>query len=94
MVSHAKRAKKLGLPFDLCENDFEIPAVCPLLKIPLYVAIGKKTHRHNSPTLDRIDNVKGYVKGNVWVISQQANSMKGEMSVEEVMALTTEFEHG
>jgi len=68
------RAKTKGIPFDIEISDIIIPEVCPILKIPL-----KKTidgDRHHSPSLDRIDNEKGYTKGNIQVISNKANSMK------------------
>ena len=39
----------------------------------------------NSPSLDRMDNSKGYVKGNVQVISHKANSMKFSASKDELL---------
>ena len=42
----------------------------------------------NSPSLDRIDPGKGYVKGNVQVISMQANRMKNDGSIEELLLLS------
>lgn len=82
MLSGAKlKAKKKGLEFDLTIEDIIIPETCPLLNIPL----GKKNVKisENSPTLDRIDNSKGYIKGNIWVISNRANKMKGDFSIKE-----------
>lgn len=37
-----------------------------------------------SPSLDRIDSSKGYVKGNVRVISARANMLKNNATVEEL----------
>jgi uncharacterized membrane protein len=51
----------------------------------LFSADGYRTK--NSFSLDRVDNTKGYVKGNVKVISFWANQMKGNMDVEQVEAL-------
>ena len=83
MVVRAKdRAAKRGLDFNLTVDDIEIPEVCPLLEIP--IIIGNKDDYENSPSLDRKDNTKGYIKGNVWVISKKANSMKNSATPEEL----------
>ena len=37
-----KRAKQKNLPFDIDETDITIPAVCPVLGIPLEAGTGKK----------------------------------------------------
>ena len=81
------RAKLRGLPFDLSFDDIVIPAVCPILGIPIvcYAGRGRPGGRMDSPSLDRIDNDKGYVKGNVQVISHKANSMKFTASAEELL---------
>ena len=45
---------------------------------------GSSGGRFNSPALDRIDNTKGYIRGNVWVISHRANQMKVDANIEEL----------
>jgi len=42
--------------------------------------------------LDRIDNNKGYIKDNVWVISRKANTIKNNASLEELKALVAALE--
>lgn len=79
------RAKKLGVDFNLTIEDIEIPDVCPLLNILLYSEGGKIID--NSPSLDRIDSKQGYVRGNVWVISHKANTMKSDASLDEIERL-------
>lgn len=77
------RASKKGLDFDLDISDIVIPACCPVFGIPLFVNEGKKGACPNSPTLDRIDQSKGYVKGNIWVISSKANTLKSYGTLED-----------
>lgn len=82
--SHAKiRAKKSGLPFDLEISDVKIPKICPILEIPIYV--GDEYRKWNSPSIDKIDNQKGYTKDNIRVISYMANHMKAHASKEELL---------
>ncbi len=76
------RAKKKGIEFSLSVEDIAVPDVCPVLGIPLYTNRGKAGP--NSPSIDRIDNKKGYILGNVQVISYRANMLKGDASIEEV----------
>lgn len=55
---------------------------CPLLGIAVFSGKGKMSN--SSPTLDRIVPSKGYVQGNVWVISQLANRMKSDLTVAQL----------
>lgn len=80
MLKDAKyRAKKQGLPFNLTEDDFEIPTHCPALGLTL-----RRRHRDLSPSLDRLVPELGYVKGNVIVVSNRANRMKNDATVHEL----------
>lgn len=38
----------------------------------------------DSYSLDRIDSSKGYIKGNVWVISLRANRIKNDSTPDEL----------
>lgn len=76
------RAIKYNYDFNITEDDIIIPKVCPLLNIPIFC--GDKDNYENSPSLDRIDNNKGYIKDNVWVISKKANSMKNSATFNEL----------
>jgi hypothetical protein len=61
-----------------------IPIVCPILGIPIIKEVTNKLGpKTTSPSIDRIDNSKGYIKGNVQVISNKANVMKGNSTPEE-----------
>lgn len=44
------------------------------------------------PTLDRIIPNKGYVKGNIQIISQRANVIKNDASAEEIMKVAKYME--
>ncbi|NEU96029.1 hypothetical protein [Bradyrhizobium uaiense] len=77
-----QRARKSSLEFSIGWSDFEIPEVCPLRGVPLKVGSGQ--HTDDSPTLDRKDPRRGYVKGNVWVISHKANRLKGDFTPNEL----------
>ena len=86
MLLNAKhRAKKKGIPFEISLSDIQIPNQCPITLMPLVLGEGKI--KLNSPTLDRIDITKGYVPGNVAVISNRANYNKGDFSIEEIERL-------
>ncbi len=77
-------AKRFNIAFDISHKDISIPEECPYLKIPLEYVVGDG-YRENAPSIDRIDNSKGYVKGNVEVISRKANTMKSNASTEELL---------
>lgn len=86
MYQNAKRrAKEKNLQFDLNVADIKVPAICPLLGIPLFKVGGKITE--NSPSVDRRDPNRGYVKDNIWVISYKANSAKSNCTLQELELL-------
>ena len=80
VMSAKHRANKRGLPFDLTTKDIRIPALCPVLGIPLIQ--GGRTG--NSPSLDRIDNTKGYTKDNIVMVSLRVNRLKNDATLEEL----------
>lgn len=86
------RARKYNMDFDLTLDDFILPAKCPLLDIELQVNKGRNSVKHNSFSLDRIDSSKGYIKGNVWVISMLANSIKSNATLEDIQTLSKNWE--
>lgn len=77
------RCKKNGIEFNIKPEDIKSVNVCPLLKIPLVVRVGCGKN-YDSPSLDRIDPQKGYVKGNVRVISSLANNIKSYATPEQI----------
>ena len=77
-----RRTKKKGLNFDLTKEFvkklWEIDnKICPILKEKYVFGIKKKDL---NPSIDRFDNNKGYVKGNIKFISHKANAFKGNIT--------------
>ena len=88
MYKRAKdRAKKYNYEFNLEEEDIIIPELCPLLEVPF--VLGEKGDYAYTPTIDRIDNSKGYTKDNISIITMKANSMKNSASFEELQKFCT-----
>jgi len=77
------RVKINNIEWNLKLEDIpEIPKKCPLLNIEL--KLDNKKTSYNSPSLDRIDNSKGYIKGNIQIISHRANTLKRDSTFEEI----------
>lgn len=78
-----KRAKLKGIEFSITKEDLGVhPIWCPVLGIELqYSQIGRQ--QANSASLDRYDNTKGYIPGNVNIISLRANELKRDGSLQE-----------
>lgn len=77
-------AKTRNLEFNISEEDIEIPIYCPYLNIKLT----SKVESCNHPTtisIDRIDSSKGYIKGNIQIISRLANLMKSYATTEQLL---------
>ena len=80
-------AKEHGVEFSLLYEDIQWPSHCPVLGIELNYERHRgriSTNLPNSPSFDRIDPNKGYVKGNVMIISNKANMIKSNATVEEL----------
>lgn len=79
-------ASKKGIPFTITEADIAIPTICPILGIPLFFS---EKRQDNTPSIDRIDNSKGYIPNNVIVVSWRANFLKKDATIQELQQLST-----
>lgn len=76
------RAKQQGEEFTIKLEDIKIPEICPLLGIKMQY--NENLKQDNSYSLDRIDSSKGYIPGNIWVVSLRANRIKNDATLEEL----------
>lgn len=79
-----KKANALskGIEWDLPFGSITWPEMCPILGITLDYF--NESRVDTSPSFDRIDPTKGYVVGNVQVISFRANRIKNDGTQEEL----------
>lgn len=86
-----RSARARGVPFTISLSDVDFPDTCPALGIPLIWGIGTRKGRTggraNSPSFDRLDPTKGYVPGNVVIISNRANTIKQDASSRELQMM-------
>jgi len=89
MASIRGRAKDRGIECTIQESDIVIPETCPYLGIKLLAQTsqgnGKGKTLPNSASVDRIDPTKGYVQGNIQVISHLANRMKSNATLDQLL---------
>lgn len=79
------RCKRLNREFSIDLEDIIIPEKCPVFGFEL-----KRENKQtwmSAPSVDRIDSSKGYIKGNVTVVSRRANILKRDATVEELEQL-------
>jgi hypothetical protein len=79
-----KNAKKGKYEFNLNKEDIIIPTHCPYFGIELFYNKNESS-LNNYYSIDRIDSSKGYVKGNIQIISRLANTMKNNATNEELI---------
>lgn len=72
------RATRKRREFNIDLEDIVIPELCPVFDVPLV------EDTEYAPSIDRIDSSKGYVKGNIQIISRRANLLKNNATVEEL----------
>jgi len=73
-----QRAKKQKIPYRLTINDIAVPKYCPVLGIELKRNAGHFGPCDTSPSVDKLTPKLGYIPGNVRIISNRANRLKGD----------------
>lgn len=83
-----QRARETGIIFKLSSwHDLPpIPKICPVLGIPIRWVVGRG-HVRYTPSLDRIDSLRGYEVGNLRIISRRANTLKADATAKELILL-------
>lgn len=79
------RSAAKGIP---CDVDKEyvyaiLTDTCPVFGTP-FVFVGAGKAGNDSPTVDKLDPAKGYVRGNIVVISQRANAIKSNATWKQI----------
>lgn len=76
------RAKATGVPFDITVDDVRavFPERCPVTNQPW----GKG---RTASSLDRLRPARGYVKGNIAVISRRVNTIKSDADSKTILQL-------
>lgn len=85
-----RRAHRRKIAFDITIADIDVPKRCPIFGAKLIWNAGRR--RADSPSLDRIDASRGYVRDNVWVISWRANQIKSDATPAELRRIAEAVE--
>lgn len=87
------RAKKNGISFTIKLEDIDRPEFCPVLGVRLHYGINHNTEETkwakapDRASFDKVIPAFGYIPGNVFIISLEANRLKSNASLEQLEAL-------
>ena len=85
------QAKSLGVDWNIRFQEVEWNDWCPVFDIKLnWLNEGKA--KDDTPSFDRTDSDKGYVAGNVVIMSWKANRLKNNATKEDLKALSEYME--
>ena len=92
-----KRAKLAGVPFELTEKDIKnkinlAGTKCPVLGVEMQISKLGSKNNDLSPSIDRIEPKKGYVRSNIIVVSMKANRIKNDATVNEIKKVADFYE--
>lgn len=81
LLRQAKQhAKKIGVECTITIDDITVPNKCPILETNFILH-----DKYYTYSIDRIDNTKGYIPGNIGVITRLANMMKNCASEKQLL---------
>ena len=91
------RAKKQNVPFNLTVDDMKdliknAADICPALGVKMKIAKLYANDSNYSPSFDRIDPKKGYTKNNIVIVSNRANRIKSDATVDEIRKVADFYE--
>ena len=91
------RAKKQNVPFNLTVEDMKdliknAADMCPALGVKMEIAKLFANDSDYSPSFDRIDPKKGYIKSNIVIVSNRANRIKSDATVDEIRKVADFYE--
>ena len=87
-INKRSDAKGKGTEFTIQMDDIDFPDVCPVTGAELLYQPGSKPLA-NTPSFDRVNPLRGYIPGNVKVISALANSAKSNFTIPMLEQLLT-----
>lgn len=92
LYAEAKRgAERRGWEFSITVEDIKVPEFCPVFP-DIKLQFVSERRADCKPSLDRIDSSKGYIPGNIQVISWKANNIKSNHAAEDLLAVAAFIE--
>ena len=88
-ASSRLNSRRKGIEHSIKLKDIPLPETCKYLGIKIDYRRASERGRLRSwdaPSIDRIDPTRGYVPGNIQVLSDLANRMKSDATVEQLVA--------
>ena len=87
------RARQKNIPFTITLEEIIKPKYCPVLGIELHYGINHNTSETkwmkspNRASFDKLIPALGYVPGNVFIISLEANRLKSNATIEQLESI-------
>ncbi len=88
LTSSCQNSKKKGIEHTIKVKDITLPETCKYLGITIdYRRASERgaLRSQDAPSIDRINPAIGYVPGNIQVISDLANRMKQDATIEQLI---------